>query len=81
MKKYKKLLIFTDKTVTINPECQKIGVLNIFVLPGFIVDAIIGDMMKIPEAQRNIDMRLCEYQSYCHFYKLWLLIGRLHIAL
>ena len=47
------------KTVTINPEFQKIGVLNILVLPGFIVDAITGDMMKIPENQRNIYMRLC----------------------
>ena len=47
------------KTVVINPEFQKIGILNILVLPGFIVDAITGDMMKIPENQRNINLHVC----------------------
>lgn len=47
------------KTVTIQPEFQKIGLLNILILPGFIVDAITGDMMKIPENQRSIDMKMC----------------------
>lgn len=37
------------KTVAIEPEFQKIGLLNILILPGFIVDAITGDMMKVPE--------------------------------
>ena len=47
------------KTVTIKPEFQKIGLLNILILPGFIVDAITGDMMKIPENQRTINMQMC----------------------
>lgn len=47
------------KTVTIKPEFQKIGLLNILILPGFIVDAITGDMMKIPENQRTISMKTC----------------------
>lgn len=48
-----------SKTVVINPEFQKIGIINILVLPGFIVDAITGDMMKIPENQRNINLNVC----------------------
>lgn len=47
------------KTVTINPEFQKVGLLNILILPGFIVDAITGDMMKVPEDQRHIDVKTC----------------------
>lgn len=47
------------KTVTIKPEFQKVGLLNILILPGFIVDAITGDMMKIPENQRTISMKTC----------------------
>lgn len=47
------------KTVTIQPEFQKIGLLNILVLPGFIVDAITGDMMKVPEDQRHIEVKTC----------------------
>lgn len=48
-----------SKTVTINPEFQKVGLLNILILPGFIVDAITGDMMKVPENQRHIDVKTC----------------------
>ncbi len=47
------------KTVTIDPEFQKIGFLNILVFPGFIVDAITGDMMKVPEHQRQIHIDAC----------------------
>jgi len=47
------------QTVTINPEFQKVGLLNILILPGFIVDAITGDMMKVPENQRHIDLKTC----------------------
>lgn len=48
-----------SKTVTIKPEFQKVGLLNILILPGFIVDAITGDMMKVPEDQRHIDLKTC----------------------
>jgi len=47
------------KTVTIQPEFQKVGLLNILILPGFIVDAITGDMMKVPENQRHITVQTC----------------------
>jgi len=46
-------------TVIIQPTFQKVGLWNILVLPGFIIDAITGDMMKVPESQRNIDVKLC----------------------
>ena len=49
----------TSKTVTISPEFQTIGILNIFFPPAFIVDAVTGNMMKIPNNQRKIDMKLC----------------------
>lgn len=48
-----------SKTVTIQPEFQKVGILNIFVLPGFVVDAITGDMMKVPDDQHHISMTSC----------------------
>ena len=47
------------QTVTINPEFQPIGLLNILVFPGFIVDAVTGDMMKIPDDQRNLYLDSC----------------------
>lgn len=42
----------------INGKFQPVGVLNIFIWPGFIVDAISGDMMRIPEANRNVTVNL-----------------------
>lgn len=48
-----------DKTVTVQPEFQPIGLLNILVLPGFVVDAVTGDMMMIPEDQRNLTLESC----------------------
>ena len=46
-------------TVVVQPTFQRVGLFNIFFAPGFIVDAITGDMMKVPESQRNIDAKLC----------------------
>lgn len=48
-----------SKTVSISPEFQTIGILNILFPPAFIVDAATGNMFKIPENQRNINMKLC----------------------
>lgn len=45
--------------VVIDPTFQKVGLWNILILPGFIIDAITGDMMKVPENQRHIDVKLC----------------------
>ena len=47
------------KQMVVKPEFQKIGLLNLFIFPGFIVDAITGDMMKVPESQRNFNAKLC----------------------
>ncbi len=47
------------QTVVITPEFQKIGLLNILIFPGFIVDAITGDMMKVPDNQKTLTMSLC----------------------
>lgn len=47
------------QTTVIEPEFQKIGLLNILIFPGFIVDAITGDMMKVPDNQKTLDLKLC----------------------
>lgn len=46
-------------SVVIQPAFQKVGLWNILVFPGFIIDAITGDMMKVPKDQRNINAKLC----------------------
>lgn len=48
-----------SQTTVIEPEFQKIGLLNILIFPGFIVDAITGDMMKVPDHQKTLDLTLC----------------------
>lgn len=47
------------KTVSVTPEFQMIGILNVLFLPAFIVDAATGNMFKIPDNQHNINMKLC----------------------
>jgi hypothetical protein len=47
--------------IIIEPEFQKVGWWNVLVLPGFVVDAVTGDMMKIPEAQHTFNVRLCQH--------------------
>lgn len=49
----------SSKTVTVYPEFQTVGILNILFPPAFIVDAVTGNMMKVPNNQRNINMKLC----------------------
>jgi len=49
----------SSKTVSITPEFQMIGILNVLFLPAFIVDAATGNMFKIPDNQHNINMKLC----------------------
>ena len=46
--------------IIIEPEFQKVGWWNVLVLPGFVVDAVTGDMMKIPEAQHTFNVHLCQ---------------------
>lgn len=51
------------QTAVIQPEFQKVGLINILVLPGFIVDAITGDMMKVPDNQKTLNLSLCRAAS------------------
>jgi len=40
----------------IDSSFQPVGILNIFFWPGFIVDAVSGNMMKIPSESKNINV-------------------------
>lgn len=44
----------------IDGKFQPVGILNIFFGAGFIVDAISGDMMRIPEADKNVSVNLAK---------------------
>ena len=46
---------------TIDPEFQNVGLWNILFWPGFVIDAVTGDMMKIPENQRAFNANLCQH--------------------
>ena len=46
--------------IIIDPVFQKVGLWNILIWPGFIVDAVTGDMMKIPENQHTFNVHLCQ---------------------
>lgn len=48
-----------SKTVSVTPEFQMIGILNVLFLPAFVVDAATGNMFKVPENQHNINIKLC----------------------
>ena len=45
---------YSDQTAQIDTTFQPIGVLNIFFWPGFVIDAISGNMMKIKPESRTI---------------------------
>lgn len=47
------------KNVTITPEFQMIGLLNLMMWPGFILDAATGNMMKVPEDKRYLSLSGC----------------------
>jgi hypothetical protein len=49
---------YADQTALINTTFQPVGVLNIFFWPGFVIDAISGDMMKIRPESRMINADL-----------------------
>lgn len=49
---------YTPAVQMIDGKFQPVGVLNILFWPGFIVDAISGDMMKVPPENRNINVNL-----------------------
>jgi len=45
---------FADQTAQVNTAFQPIGILNVFFWPGFLVDAIAGDTMKIAPESRTV---------------------------
>lgn len=49
---------YQEQTAQVNTSFQPIGILNILFWPGFVIDAISGDMMKIAPESRNIDITL-----------------------
>lgn len=49
---------YADQATQVNTNFQMIGLLNILFWPGFVIDAISGDMMKISPESRNIDVKL-----------------------
>lgn len=49
---------YQSQTVNVNTTFQPVGILNILFWPGFIIDAISGDMMKITPDSRNINVNL-----------------------
>lgn len=51
---------YLNQTAQVNTAFQPIGILNIFFWPGFVIDAISGNMMKITPESRNIDIHLAK---------------------
>ena len=51
-----KMRNYEPVNTNIDSSFQPVGVLNVFFWPGFIVDAISGDMMKIPPQSKNINV-------------------------
>lgn len=49
---------YLEQTTQVNTKFQPVGILNIFFWPGFIVDALSGDMMKVAPESRNITATL-----------------------
>ena len=49
---------FADQTAMVNTTFQPVGALNIFIWPGFIVDAISGNMMKVAPESRAVYVTL-----------------------
>lgn len=50
---------YQEQTAQINTQFQTIGILNIFCLiPGFAIDAISGNMMKISPESKSINVNL-----------------------
>ena len=49
-----------SQQLTIDPEFQNVGLWNILLWPGFVIDAVTGDMMKIPENQHTFNVHLCQ---------------------
>ena len=49
---------YLDQNAQINTTFQPVGLLNIFFWPGFIIDAISGDMKKISPESRTVTANL-----------------------
>jgi len=51
---------YAEQTATVSTAFQPVGALNIFFWPGFVIDAISGDMMKIRPESRSISVNLAK---------------------
>lgn len=49
---------YQDQNLVVNTRFQPIAILDIFLWPTFIVDAVTGDLVKVDPATRNLDGRL-----------------------
>lgn len=49
---------YLTQTAQVHTAFQPIGILNIFFWPGFVIDAISGNMMKIAPESRDINVNL-----------------------
>jgi len=49
---------YEDTNTQVNTSFQKVGLLNIFFWPGFIIDAATGNMMKVTPESRVINSEL-----------------------
>jgi hypothetical protein len=49
---------YLDQNAQVNTAFQPVGLFNILFWPGFVIDAISGDMKKVTPDSRNIDVNL-----------------------
>ena len=46
--------------ITVDPEFQNVGLWNILLWPGFVIDGVTGVMMRVPKNQRALNVNLCQ---------------------
>lgn len=49
---------YAEQTAIVGNKFQPVGILNIFFWPGFVIDAISGDMMKVAPEARSVHVDL-----------------------
>jgi hypothetical protein len=51
---------YVEQSAVVNTTFQPVGILNIFFWPGFVIDAISGDMLKIRPESRVVNADLAK---------------------
>lgn len=49
---------YAEQNAQVNNKFQPVGLLNIFFWPGFVIDAVAGNMMKVAPESRDINVNL-----------------------